>query len=88
MGGIKRRLVVVWSSPYLGSNELAVGFTTEGGIEKHDDKWYKTIIKHENGFSLEYVLQVYKNGSNDIIIRDKNDKVEVKCQLEPVVNLK
>lgn len=77
VGNGDRRVLVVWSSPYFGSNVLAVGFSKKG-VQEHKDTWYRSIMKNENNPDLKYERRVNKTDSREISMVDEEGIFEIK----------
>lgn len=92
----ERRVVIVWRSPFLASNTMAVCLTTVGK-DNHDSSWFNIITQMKTDANLKYKCFTYDNVIKEIMIEDDgfqicgsmgtSHKPEVKITVRPTNRL-
>ncbi|XP_071126466.1 tereporin-Ca1-like isoform X1 [Mytilus edulis] len=70
----EKRVVIVWGSPFIASNTMAVGLTT-AGKDNHESSWFNTITQGKSDANLRYEPFTYDNAIKEIIIEDKDFQI-------------
>ncbi|CAG2215772.1 unnamed protein product [Mytilus edulis] len=70
----EKRVVVVWGSPFIASNTMAVGLTT-AGKDNHESSWFNTITQGKSDANLRYEPFTYDNAIKEIIIEDEDFQI-------------
>lgn len=88
----EKRVVIVWRSPFLASNTMAVCLTTVGK-DTHDSSWFNIITQRKPDANLKYESFTYDNVIKEIMIEDgdfqicgsmgTSHKPEVKITVRP-----
>ncbi|CAC5420805.1 unnamed protein product [Mytilus coruscus] len=63
----ERRVVIVWRSPFLATNTMAVCLTTVGKAN-YDSSWFSIIIQRKIDANLKYKCFTYDNVIREIMI--------------------
>ena len=74
--GTKRRLFILWDTPFFTSNKLAVGFTHEC-TNKFKDEWYAEIVDQKLHEKLIYKIAIHKKICKEILAEDEQNKFQV-----------
>ncbi|XP_063414984.1 tereporin-Ca1-like [Mytilus trossulus] len=92
----EKRVVIVWGSPFIASNTMAVGLTTVGN-DNHDNTWFNTITQRKSDTNLVYKYFTYNNSIKEILVEDDDfqicglmgtsHKPEVKITVRPTNKL-
>ncbi|CAC5408985.1 unnamed protein product [Mytilus coruscus] len=90
----KRRIAIVWKSPYFRSNSVGICVTTVGN-ETQDDSWFNVISNKQQDEKLKYKFSTFSDTSDEIMIEDNDfqlfgsmgtsSKPEVKITLRPTM---
>ncbi|CAC5420803.1 unnamed protein product [Mytilus coruscus] len=90
----RRRIAVVWKSPYFRSNSVGICVTMVGN-ETHDNSWFNVISNKQQDEKLKYQFSTFSDTSDEIMIEDNDfqlfgsmgtsSKPEVKITLRPIM---